>query len=562
MLITGKKPTDQAWKYSRNLIITGILITWAYTPWFNKDSLTIPKQTLLFMISMYFLPKIILEIHNLNRLKGGKLVLLPIGLIFIQLIFIIFFSGAPVEQQIYGRDGRLLGAITFFSLIIILLVSIRYFNKEKVNLILQGIFISNLPISIYAVLQSYGIDFFNWESRTNMVISTLGNPNFVSAFAAFAVLPSIVYVRRYKYKYYFQTLIFIGTIFTIYRTQSIQGYLAIFFAGSIYLFLYQIFRYKKLLVFYIPFVLIGTFVSVFGMLGHGPLAKFLYKISVQSRGDFWRAAWNKAENNPVLGVGLDSFGENFLKYRDAVAANHTFAEFTDSAHNYLLDYAAFGGIFLAVLNISLLGLTVYFFIRVQLYIKKVDDNLISIFCAWCALQATLLISPMSLVSLFWSNILSGAIIGVGLRILNTGSRLDDLNDNKEIKMRTTLMPISALLAFLLMLPLISSDRLYLKSLNTSDGNLGIKVVNNFPRSTQKFSTVGRLLHESGEYQYALDVARKAIEFNEKNFTGYALIMINPLASVEERKKAKQILLTLDPFNKEVPSYQISLSSSN
>jgi hypothetical protein len=119
-----------------------------------------------------------------------------------------------------------------------------------------------------------------------------------------------------------------------------------------------------------------------------------------------------------------------------------------------------------------------------------------------------------------------------------------------------MMPISAILALFLMLPLINSDRLYLRSLNTSDGNLGIKVVNDFPRSTQKYVTVGRLLFESAQYKYSLEVARSSVVFNSKTVTGYALIMANPLASYQERTNAKNIILTLDPFNKEVPEYQI------
>ena len=553
---SNKKSISFTQKNAQILIGAGILITLIYTPWFSKDSLAIPKQTLMFMTAMYFLPKIIFEISSIIRLKYGKLILVLLALILIQLILVIFLSGAPIEQQIYGRDGRLSGIITFFSVIIIFLTSIRYINTFNLKILLAGVFASNIAISIYAVMQSYGIDFFNWESRTNQVISTLGNPNYVSAFTAMALLPSIVYVKKFRIRYFNQAIITLFTLFTIYRTQSIQGFLAIFFAGNIYLLLFIIYRYRRFLPYFIIYLFTSSVIAVSGTLGHGPLSNFLYKVSVQSRGDFWRSAWNMVKSNPIFGVGLDSFGENYLQYRDEIAANHVFAEFTDSAHNYLLDYAAFGGIVLLILHGFLIVLTVFIFIRLQLKLKQFNENITSIFAAWCAIQSTLFISPISLSALFWSNIFSGAIIGIGLRTFNLEHDLDYLGEKSFNKLRTTMMPISAILALFLMLPLINSDRLYLKSLNTSDGNLGIKVVNDFPRSTQKYATVGTLLHESAQYKYSLEVARKSVEFNSKTVTGYALIMVNPLALYQERTNAKNVILTLDPFNKEVPKYQI------
>ena len=546
-------------KKARILIMAGIFITLIFTPWFSKDSLAIPKQTLLFMTAMYFFPKIVFELGSINRLKYGKFVLILLALISIQLILTFFLSGAPIEQQIYGRDGRLLGIITFWSGIVIFLASTRFFNTLNLNQILAGIFISNIGVSVYAVLQSYSLDFFQWESRTNKVISTLGNPNYVSAFAAIALLPSLVYVKKFRFRNYYQVIIALFTLFTIFRTQSIQGFLAIFLALNIYLLFYIINKKRKFLPYFIIYLFTSLIVAVPGMLGHGPLSNLLYKVSVQSRGDFWRSAWNMIKSNPIFGVGLDSFGENYLQYRDEIAANHLFAEFTDSAHNYLLDYAAFGGIVLLILYGLLIAFTVFIFIRLQVKLNEFNENITAIFAAWCAIQSTLFISPISLTALFWSNIFSGAIIGIGLQKLSLKDSLDYHEGKSLNEHRTTMMPISTIstiLALLLMLPLINSDRLYLKSLNTSDGSLGIKVVNDFPRSTQKYATVGRLLYESGEFKYSLEVARKSVEFNSKTVTGYALIMVNPLATNQERANAKNVILTLDPFNKEVSEYQI------
>jgi O-antigen ligase len=92
----------------------------------------------------------------------------------------------------------------------------------------------------------------------------------------------------------------------------------------------------------------GGLVALAGMLDKGPLAAYLYKISVQSRGEMWRTAFNAANKNPFLGTGPDSFGDFSLLYRDQKTANGI-AEYIDNSHNFILQFASTGGIFLSVL---------------------------------------------------------------------------------------------------------------------------------------------------------------------------------------------------------------------
>ena len=56
-------------------------------------------------------------------------------LIIIQLIAVIFTSGAPFEQQFFGRTGRGLGFATEFSLIVILLAATLFIRAEKVAIL-------------------------------------------------------------------------------------------------------------------------------------------------------------------------------------------------------------------------------------------------------------------------------------------------------------------------------------------------------------------------------------------------------------------------------------------
>jgi O-antigen ligase len=528
------------------------------TPNINKESITIPKLILLSALGSYLLPSLLSCIKYLYNSRTGKILVFLQFLTLMQLITVLLISTAPFEQQFFGRSGRLMGIITHISLTIVLISAARYYNLSNIKILVRSFTISTVVIAVYSIMQSFKVDFANWDTRTNAVISTLGNPNFVSALIAASVVPIILYFAK-RNIFVVAIIILIG-IFAIYRTESIQGYIVLFISLAGFSIVLVHFYCKK---FIIPLVLLLVFISIIltsASLGHGPFAKYLYKTSIESRGDFWRSAFSMANDNPLFGVGIDAFGDRYLEYRDQVAANHTFAEFTDSAHNYFLDYAAQGGYLLAILYFFTIFLVVFSFIRVQIKSDFFHKELVAIFCAWLGLQSSFLISPMSIPLMLWSTIFTGAIIGISESFSFKGSSNTIGVSHKLDSDIKPLRTISVFLTMILVFPLFNTDRLFLKSLNQSNGDIGIKVVEMFPRSVNRYFTVGKLFWESEQNQYSLQVARSAVKFNYNSINSWGLILINPLASYEERVQAKKRILELDPYNKEVPDYVISTSN--
>lgn len=161
----------------------------------------IPKLILLFVCASYLLPKILYVIPDVLKFNKIKLLLIISTLIVIQIIVVAIISKAPFEQQLFGRTGRGLGIITAVSLVLVMLASAIFIKREKITLLLQGIVISCLISSVYSIFQSFGVDFLKWDSKTNGVIGTLGNPNFQSSFAALALIPTAVLFWNVRYKY-------------------------------------------------------------------------------------------------------------------------------------------------------------------------------------------------------------------------------------------------------------------------------------------------------------------------------------------------------------------------
>jgi len=534
------------------LAFSAFINTLIITPFFNKDGMIIPKLILMCVVSMYFLPIVVLNCKYFFNSRIEKvLFFLQCAGLFHSLI-VLFISSAPLEQQIFGRTGRGLGLITIFSLSVILMAAMLLVNNSG-NQILFSLVIAALISTLYSVFQSYGIDLLKWETKTNGVIGTLGNPNFQSAFAAMVLVPSFIYFWSIKKQHILAIALFIFLIFSIYRTQSRQGFVAGFFSVMIAVMIYCWYKSKFVFITLTIGGITSAFIAISGMLNSGPLAGYLYNASVQSRGDFWRSAFNTANAHPIFGVGLDSFGDYSLRYRDQVAANHSFAEYTDNAHNFFLEQAATGGYPLALINLLVLCTVIYAFFKIQSSTKKFDPVLVSLFSAWVAFQMTSVISPGNLVTMYWSALISGSIIGlVKFTVPNQNISVD--TKSTKVKSYFWIGSILAISGFILLLPFFNTDRLQLQGMQRRDANLVIKAATSYPESTVRYSLIGQELLNSGLTQPALELSRSAVKFNPKSAGLWALILVNPNATVEERLNAKKVILELDPLNKNVMDF--------
>ena len=259
------------------ICISALVITLVLSPNVNKDSLIIPKIALLFLLALYLLPKIILSSNTFLKVKELKILTIIILLIIIQLLIVFLTSSAPIEQQLYGRTGRGLGLFTQLSILIILIASATFMKISDLNFTIKLLTISAIITSTYSIFQSFGIDFLKWDSRTNGVIGTLGNPNFQSTFAAMALIPAIFAFGRTKYRYLYALVSSIILLLTIYRTQSTQGYVGSALAVCTITIIFLWYKNRILSTLAVLASTVVGILAVLGMLNYGPLKLFLYK---------------------------------------------------------------------------------------------------------------------------------------------------------------------------------------------------------------------------------------------------------------------------------------------
>jgi O-antigen ligase len=537
------------------ILVYASLITIVISPWINKDSMIIPKLVLMLLCALYLIPKIFLTFPEASKSKKFKLLIAIISLIILQIIISTIVSSAPFEQQFFGRTGRGLGIITYVSLIIVVYATAVFVRMNQLNSLLFAISLSCLISSSYAMFQSFGIDFIKWDSKTNGVIGTLGNPNFQSSFAAMGLIPVAIHFWNRKSKWLGLTLSMTLLAMVIFRTQSTQGYIAA--SLSIFLFVIIFYWYKNRLISYLLFASMTSLglIAIFGMVNKGPLSYYLYKISVQSRGDFWRSALNTAGAHPFFGVGTDSFGDSYLKYRDEIAISHPWTEYTDNAHNFFLQYAVTAGYPMVILQLSLVILTFVCFLQILKIQANFDGTIVAIFTSWLVFQVQSFISPGNLPMMFWNAILTGTLIGVSVLIKSPekGNVIPYRNSTSQTRLQSYSLVLAGLF---IMYPLFNTDRLQLQAMNTGNGDLAISSAQSYPESVVRYQVITRELLNSNLFPQALDVARSAVNFNPNSPNLWALILINPTAPLAERTVAKSEILKLDPLNKEVKDFVI------
>lgn len=534
------------------VVISGLVITLSLTSWVNVDALVIPKLILLFATGMYLLPILLLNLSEFKSNRQLRFLLLVCVLIAGQMILVLIVSNAPLEQQIFGRTGRGLGFLTEFSLLIVILVSARFISFDSISFVLNSILIATLISSIYSIFQKFGFDIFDWYTRTNGIIGTLGNPNFQSALAAMAIVPALSLYFKNEFKLrLFSIISLIILFYTIYICQSTQGYIIVGVTVSTFLLVFLWFSSRIIFYCFTLLTSIMGVVSLAGMINKGPLAYFLYKQSVTSRGEFMRTAITGAKDNPIFGVGLDSFGDVSTFYKSAKDASGI-NEFTDNAHNYFLQYAVNGGFTLMVLHFVLVIFTIFCFVKLQKRIGIFDYKVATLFSFWIGYLAQSFISPAAIPIIFWGSVITGCLIGL-FCIGSLDSTPVQVFKNKVYR------PFSYFLVFISLLityPYFNVDRIQLKSLNTGDALLAVQSAKAYPESSIRYSRVGVKLLESNLPVQALEVGRAAVEFNPNSISSWALILANSSASMEERKIAQQEILRLDPFNDEIRSIVI------
>ena len=415
---------NQAAAHLRLILGIGLVaVTIAVTPWFSVDPINPIKMMFASGVAFASLGIVIANRKSLIT-KQHRTIMILTGAFAAWMWVVLVFSIGEFHQQLFGMYGRNTGFVTYLSFVILLFVATLVSNRENNSKLYPFFLIAGSASLVYGVMQSLGAEPIKWVNGYSPVIGFLGNPNFQSSFLG--VIGSLVFAMALSSKTSIKVRAIYGvyllvTLYTIGESNSQQGFLVLISGMAVAFAIYLNSKSKNLTIGYLALSLIGFIALILGTQAKGPFS-FLYKTSVSLRGDYWRAGWNMTLDNPILGVGMDSYGDWYRRGRDLeTVSGGDYDRTANAAHNVLLDISAGGGFPLALIYLAIAVLVVIAALRVIRREKEFNPLFAGFVGAWVAYQAQSIISINQIGLAIWGWCLSGLIIGyeINTRVVPT-----------------------------------------------------------------------------------------------------------------------------------------------
>jgi O-antigen ligase len=473
-------------------------------------------------------------------------------------VAVILVSGGEKFQQLFGTTGRNTGLITYLAFSMLFVVSMTASSTSFLNRFLFAVLVAGVTSLGYGAMQAVGADPLEWGISYSPVFGFLGNPNFLSSLLG--ILGAVVFTQllsgsvkiQIKATYLAYLLI---TLFVIKETASQQGFLVLLIGSSVSLGVLVNQKSRVLGNSYLGIAVVGFISVLVGTLNKGPLAPLLYKDSVTYRGDYWRAGWKMTVENPIFGVGLDSYGDWYRRSRTVEATLRRGPEVTsNAAHNVFLDFSAYGGFPLVLIYVALMVLVVVSAVKVIKRSQGFNAGFVGLLAGWVAFQAQSIISINQIGLALWGWVLSGLIIGYEIN-----SRNDDVVvEKKSGKSATKPVQTSAatplaifvgLIAGVLvgMPPYLASAK-YKGALETSNLTLIQEAAYIWPIDPSRMIDVALTLNENKLEAQGLEVAIDATKKFPNNYSAWATLDAMKSATAEQKAQAQKEMKRLDPLN--------------
>jgi O-antigen ligase len=533
---------------SRILIWALVIITLGVTPFYSYDPINIFRASTVLVFGLISLGVLLVNFKSLIS-KENRAVLILSAFFLLWIVLASINSNMGIAEILFGVTGRNTGVLTYLSLLFLMLFAVDIKNNTSIPNLVLGLLVCGLISALYGLIQSFGLDQFEWINPYSPVFGFFGNPNFQASFMGISATAALSYCLQ-KSKWNLWRSIWLAHIplalYVVYASKSQQGYL-VFAAGAsvvIYLWIKSFDKLSKLKPIYLFICFIGITAVLLDILQKSPWQSVLYKPSITFRGDFWRTGWNITQGNPIFGVGLDGYRDSYRLYRDQIAAERNPSAMVDSAHNVFLDISSGGGFPLLIIYCGLIFLVLISIFRVVRREKEFNYSFAGIAGAWVAYLAQSVISINQIGLAIWGWVLSGVIIGYEIKTRNIAP---------SAAVRTSSMEwvvgyLSVIIGLVVSLPLVLADGQFRSTVKAGDV---IKIEQNlerWPQSVIRMNAAAQIFIDGGFADRALVISQKAVKLNPRNFETWEKVYLNPESDENTKAQALSKMRELDPFN--------------
>ncbi len=508
----------------------------------------------------------IVHVAAIQQLKKNKVGLSAAVAFLLVSVLVLLISKSPLDQSIYGVYGRNNGFLLYLFLVFLFISTLTIRDQSSFKLIGYALFVSGLMNVLYGMwVLAFG-DFVGWSNQYGNLLGTLGNPNFIGSFfgmftgVLFAVL--IAPTSGWRIRVALLALLFL-TFVAIVETQAVQGKVLSVAALGIVLF-YRVrasAKFQKWSLAYIVFAVFAFVLSVLGTLQVGPLSDYLYKVTVSLRGQYWYAGWKTGVENPLFGVGFDSYGDWYRRSRRASALELPGVDtVTNTAHNVYLDVLSFGGFPLLLAYSVITLITIWAIVKFTLKTREFDLTFIVLTTTWVCYQLQSVISINQVGLAIWGWVSSAGIIAYtrihfDTEVQNKKTIVESPKRNRKNKNQlispALLASLTAVAGMIIAAPPLSADMKWRTAQLSQDVNLvtGTLVPSYMnPQSSFKYANIVGLLEANGFAELAHKHAIEAVRFNPESYESWRNLYQISKSTNEEKVQALQNMVRLDPLN--------------
>ncbi len=471
-------------------------------------------------------------------------------------------SQSPLSQNIYGVYGRNTGLLTYFFLGLLALASVTIKSELLTKRLAFAFILSGVVNLIYGSWVLLFGDFVGWNNQYGSLLGTFGNPNFISSFLGifFSVVCIFLVHADVKSKALLAVVLVITAVQLV-KTASLQGMIIAALGIWVLIFCLILTKTRKsiyLIAYSLPSSLVAA-LSVLGAFGAGPLSVYFSQNTLMYRTEYWYAAFKMAMTNPLVGVGMDSYGDWYRFSRSAGSLVSPGASVvTNAAHNVVLDIFSYGGFPLLIIYISINMFALYSVLKYLKHISKIEPYKITIIILWLSYHIQSFISINQIGLAIWGWVTTGILVGWLGGDSQSSSIQNMLRSKKSTAKQQIISPNLLLIpgiaiGLLLSVPPLSADMKWVTALKSQQVNdLEKSLTNNYfnPLNSVRFSQAIQTLEQSYLTDLAVKYARLGVEFNPRNTDSWKLLYYVSKSSPEEKRKAKKALIALDPLNPE------------
>jgi len=316
----------------------------------------------------------------------------------------------------YMRNGGFIAIISFA----VLLTIVSNLELGKIN-----DFRLMVTISIYGLIIYWVLDFFEllpYETKLTYqgaLTLTLTNPNFTCAYLGI-VISGLCLMLIFKHKYFFSNiLILVVSLFLLFATQSLQGWLIVGVNLTIILIYfreksYRLFnKYKKMIFFISSSVIVAIIFNLANISNW-----FITNASVKQRLSYWNLSLDIWRHHPIIGIGLDNLRNFTTIYRsEELVRQEGMFTAPDRSHNVILDQLVNGGVVTASLWLIFIFLVTRLAIKNVILVKhsETTSNLLFVSLCWFGYLVQSFISVDHLALTIIGYISAGFIIGSSVK---------------------------------------------------------------------------------------------------------------------------------------------------